>query len=97
MDNKQKLDEINKLANSLGFELDEYVQNRLLNEWDGIKAELSTINETKFKNIELTNFVNDPITENDLFDEEVIDYDPKQVFSNCKTFNGKYVVIKDEK
>lgn len=92
---KSKKEQILLLANDLMFELSNTDTINIENEFNSIQEQLNNISEINTHDIQPTSFCIE--FENIELREDVEVTNDQDVLGNCKFYDGKFVVIKDEK
>lgn len=86
---------IKKLSEELKFNLSDSELNQISLEFNNILNQLNLIRDIDTKEVEPTSFTVN--SKSIILREDIIIETNKDVFSNCKNFDGEYVVIKNEK
>lgn len=89
--------ELQALCKTLEFQLSDLELEKIESEYLEITEKLDLIRNFKVKKIKATNFVHQALLDPVLRDDHEIVYNRNDVFANCDSFDGKYVVMKNEK
>ncbi len=94
MDKKEKL---KALSMKLMFDLNDKEIIDIEKEFNNIVKSIDKVKDINISNIKQTSMIEPIRLETFLNDDQYVDYNYEEVFSNCKHFKNNMVVIKNEK